>query len=106
MRLARIETITHADSAPDGSVQAVVGADTFALPLAGVVDVAAERARLGKESDKLAKEIGGLERKLANEGFLAKAPAAVVEEQRERLADALALRDKLSAALDRLSALS
>ncbi len=106
MRLARIETVTHANAVPEGAVQAVVGTDTFALPLAGVVDVAAERARLGKESDKLEKEIGGLERKLANEGFLSKAPEAVVEEQRERLVEAQAMRARLSDAIERLSALS
>jgi valyl-tRNA synthetase len=76
------------------------------LPLAGVIDVAAETARLEKALAKLGKETGGLEAKLANERFLANAPEEVVAEQRERLAAALAERDRLKAAQKRLSDLS
>ncbi|MCH9050469.1 MAG: hypothetical protein IIA72_05230, partial [Proteobacteria bacterium] len=74
------------------------------LPLAGVVDVDKEKARLQGELRKLDGEIDRLENKLANEDFLAKAPAEVVEEQRERRAETQAARARLAEALDRLAA--
>jgi valyl-tRNA synthetase len=74
------------------------------LPLADVIDLDAERARLAKEIDKLGKEIIGYDKKLANESFLAKAPDAVVAEQHERRSDASAAKEKLESALERLSA--
>ena len=58
---------------------------TFCLPLADVIDIAAERARLRKALDKLGKEAQGIRGKLANEAFVAKAPEDVVDEQRTRL---------------------
>ncbi len=63
---------------------AVEGA-TFCLPLAEVIDVAAERDRLAKAIAKLGKEAGGLRGKLGNPAFVAKAPEEVVDEQRARL---------------------
>ena len=57
------------------------------VPLAGLMDLAAERRRLQKERDELHGHIERLIGKLANEGFLAKAPAAVVEQERTRLAE-------------------
>ena len=66
------------------------------------MDVDAERERLAREVDKTGKEITKLETKLGNEQFLAKAPESVVEEQRERLEQAQAHRDKTEAALARL----
>jgi len=104
-RLARLSAITQADHAPKGSVTLALGDCALSLPLAGVIDVAAERARLEKEMAKLAKEIGGLDAKLANEKFLAKAPEHVVAEQRKRLAAAEAKRGKLETALARLAEL-
>ncbi len=101
-RLARVESISVADAVPPSSAQFVVGEAVWALPLADLIDLDAERQRLTKEVKKLEGEIAGLERKLGNEQFLAKAPEEVVEEQRERLADALARRDKILEALDRL----
>ena len=74
------------------------------MPLAGIIDMDAERARLTKERDKAAKEIGRIEGKLGNDQFMAKAPEEVVEEQRERLAEAIQLRDRIDAALARLAA--
>jgi valyl-tRNA synthetase len=105
-RLARLSGITLADQAPKGSVTLAMQDCAINLPLAGVIDVAAEQARLNKQLAKLVKEIGGLQGKLANEKFLAKAPEAVVAEQRERLAGAEAERDKLIAALARLADLA
>ncbi|GGA53384.1 valine--tRNA ligase [Pelagibacterium lentulum] len=101
-RLARVETIALDDAVPEGSAQFVVGEATWALPLAGVIDIEAEKLRLGKDLKKLDGEITGLEKKLGNEQFLAKAPDEVVAEQRERLEEARARRDKIQSALERL----
>ena len=87
---------------PEGAIQVLVGETVGALPVADVIDIAVERARLDKEIQKLAKEIEGIDRKLSNDQFLAKAPDHVVEQQHERKADASARRDKLEAALGRL----
>lgn len=75
------------------------------MPLAGVIDVAQEEARLSKELDKATSEVTKIEKKLGNAQFIAKAPPEVVEEQRQRLADATQARDKLAGALERLAAL-
>ena len=71
---------------PAGSA-VVAGAEVY-MPLAGLVDMQAERARLSKERDKAAGEIRGLESKLANEGFRAKAPGEVIAKEEEKLAEA------------------
>ena len=88
-RLARLDR-TEASEAPidGGAAQFVLGEATAILPLGEVIDIAAERKRLEKERDKLQGEISKLDKKLSNEQFLAKAPEEVVEEQRERLAEA------------------
>ncbi len=84
-RLARIETFERAGAAPKGAVTLAREGGTFCLPLAGVIDVEEERARLAKALDKLGKEASGLTAKLSNEAFLARAPEAVVDENRARL---------------------
>jgi len=100
--LARIAEVLIDADLPTGAVQTVLDEATLALPLADVIDLDAERARLSKEIDKLAKEITGYDRKLANESFLAKAPEEVVAEQHERRADAMDAKAKLESALERL----
>ena len=106
VRLARLSSAEAADGAvPKGAIQVVLDEATVVLPLAGVIDVAGEKARLEKEIAKLDGEIGKLDKKLANQGFLAKAPAEVIEEQRQRLADTAAARAKVDEALGRLAAL-
>ena len=102
-RLARVEVINLAHSPLKGAVQIVVGEATISMPLAGLVDIAAERARLEKEKDKVTKDIARVDAKLNNAQFMAKAPEEVVEEQRERRAEAEALNAKIDAALARLS---
>jgi valyl-tRNA synthetase len=82
----------------------VLGETTAALPLAGVIDMSAERARLEREIEKAKAEIKKVDAKLANESFLAKAPPEVVEENRERKAEFEALIAKLQAALKRVEA--
>ncbi|XSG82704.1 MAG: valine--tRNA ligase [Methyloligella sp. ZOD6] len=102
-RLARLESIETGE-APKGALQIVLDEAILALPLAGVIDVAAESARLKKEIDKVSKEIGQLTAKLANEKFVSRAPEHVVEEQRERKSEAEATAARLNQALDRLQA--
>lgn len=104
-RLARLENVSVADQAPKGAVTLAVEGGTFCLPLADVIDIDAEKARLNKSIDKLVKEMGGLKGKLSNEKFLAKAPADVVNTQRERLAAIEEDMSTLNAALDRIKAL-
>ncbi|MGE3623275.1 MAG: valine--tRNA ligase [Bdellovibrionales bacterium] len=97
-RLARLAGIAHVDSAGKGSAQAIVDEATLILPLADVIDLDQERARLRKESDKWAAEIKKIETKLANKDFVDRAPPEVVEEHRERKAEAEAMIAKLEAA--------
>jgi valyl-tRNA synthetase len=101
-RLARVETVSLASTPVKGAVQIVVGEATISMPLEGVIDLEAEKSRLTKEVDRVAKEIAKIEAKLGNEQFVAKAPEEVIEEQRERLTEAMALRNKTAAALSRL----
>ena len=84
-RLARVERFEAAAEAPKGAVTLTVQGASFCLPLADVIDIAAERERLGKAIDKLEKEAKGIRGKLANEAFVARAPEEVVDEQRARL---------------------
>ena len=87
--LAKLESLAFTDGAIEGPTRAVavVTGGTVALELAGLKDPAAERAKLEKERDKLAKELEGLRGRLANEGFLAKAPAEAIQAQRAQAAE-------------------
>jgi valyl-tRNA synthetase len=105
-RLARLSDVTHGDAAPKGAVTLALEGATLCLPLAGVIDVAAEKARLAKALEKNAKEKGGLEAKLGNEAFLAKAKPEVVEKDRARLESLAEEAAKLSAASARLADLA
>jgi valyl-tRNA synthetase len=69
----------------DETVQIVTAAATILLPLSDIIDVEKEKARLSAEQKKLEGEIARLSAKLSNEGFVAKAPAAVVEGERAKL---------------------
>ncbi len=89
---------------PKGAVQSVLDGTSWLLPLADVVDLESERARLKREIDKLGAEIGKLDKKLANKEFLAKAPESVVAEQRERKADAEQASARLADAVERIAA--
>ncbi|MEP5151679.1 valine--tRNA ligase [Planktotalea sp.] len=105
MRFARVESMTHVDELPKGTVALAVSGGTFGLPLEGVIDVAAEKARLEKTLGKLAKELGGLRGRLNNPKFAASAPAEVLEETRANLALREAEEAKLNEALARLAEL-
>ena len=101
-RLARLEYSNCAKTAPEGSVTFVHGSATVALPLKGVIDFRAEADRLAKEIKRLDGDMGKIDQKLANKQFVERAPAEVIEEQRERRAEAEAAKTKLAAALARL----
>ena len=104
LTLARLASIEHTTSIPKGSAQTVIEESTLILPLADVIDIAQERERLTREIAKLAGEIEKIDRKLSNEQFTAKAPPEVVEEQRERKAEAEQAHAKLAEALKRVAA--
>jgi valyl-tRNA synthetase len=103
-RLARVDGVTRGDAPSKGAVQIVLGEATFSLPLGGIIDLNAEKSRLSRELERLMRDIAKVEAKLGNADFIAKAPEEVVEEQRERLADAVALRGRTETLLQRLSA--
>jgi len=104
-RLARLSEIGTAPAAPAGAVQAIVGHATIALPLGDFIDITAERARLQKEIAREEKDGAKLDAKLANPDFIERAPEEVVEENRERRAEAVARIAKMRAALERLARL-
>ena len=102
---ARLQSVTCGSEPPgEGAAQVVVEESTVFLPLGGVIDFDQERARLSKEIDKLDVEITKIDKKLSNEGFLAKAPAKVVDEQRKRREAAVQKLQSTKAAFDRLPA--
>ena len=105
MRLARLEKLDLADAAPAGSVKTVVDEATVVLEIADLIDASEEVARLDKQLGKLGGEITGLEKRLGNDAFVAKAPPEVVTEQRARLSDLQGTRDKLSLAREQLATL-
>jgi valyl-tRNA synthetase len=101
-RLARVSEISSAASAPQGSVQLVVRGEVAALPLKGIIDLAAERARLAKEIAKADADIARVDGKLGNANFVARAPEEVVEEEKEKREEAVARKAKIAEALERL----
>jgi valyl-tRNA synthetase len=102
MTLARLSSATASDSIPTGSAQFVVGEATAALPLGNVIDLAKERARLEKEIQRAESEVAKLDAKLDNADFVARAPEEIIDEQKQRRADAGALASRLREAVRRL----
>lgn len=88
--------------APSDAVTSVITGAEIYLPLAGLINIEDEIARLEKEAEKLQQEVGRVEKKLSNEKFVAKAPAAVVEAERAKGADYQAQRE---AVLERIATL-
>jgi valyl-tRNA synthetase len=101
-RMARLSDISFADRAPEGAVQLLVRGEIAALPLKGVIDLAAERARLDKEIAKADADIKRVDTKLGNEKFVANAPEDIVEEEKEKREAAVARKEKILEALERL----
>ena len=101
-QMARADDIIIDSEPPKGSAQIVVREATVCLPLGGLIDIGAERARLEKAVGKAGQDIDRIERKLANEKFVANARPEIVRAERDKLAEAVAARDKLAAALARI----
>lgn len=99
-RLASASDVTVADAnipTPDGSIEVVTHAARVLMPLAELVDFEKELARITKEKANAEKQLAGIENKLSNQGFIAKAPEAVVNGAREDAAKLRALIEKLDA---------
>jgi len=101
-RLARVSEISSAAAAPQGSVQLLVRREVAALPLKGVIVLAVERARLGKEMQKADADVARSDAKLNNPKFMEHAAEEVVEEEKEKRDEALARKAKITEALERL----
>ncbi len=102
-RLEKIECVGDDYAMSPDMVQQVFNECTLLLPLKGVVDFAAERERLGKELEQLNKNIENYARKLSNSGFVERAPAQVVAEERRRRAEAEEKKAKVEEALARIA---
>ena len=103
--LARLEAVEHVDdlsAAAKGSIAPVAIVGDFKLMLKVQIDVAAERLRLTKEIERVEGEIKKCEAKLANERFVSRAPQAVVDQEKKRLADFTDLLAKVREQLSRL----
>jgi valyl-tRNA synthetase len=101
-RLARVSAISFSESVPPGAVQLLVRGELATLPLQGVIDLTAERARLEKEMLKVSADIARIDAKLGNTEFLRRAPEEVVEGEREKREEAEGRRSKITQALERL----
>ncbi|MCH2096117.1 MAG: class I tRNA ligase family protein, partial [Rhodobacteraceae bacterium] len=104
-RLARVETLNVVDSFPKGCATVPVMGASFGLPLADIIDVDEEKARLEKTLGKLAKELGGLRGRLNNPKFVASAPEDVVDEAKANLAAREEEEAQIKAAIARLAEL-
>jgi valyl-tRNA synthetase len=103
-RMARIDGFSEG-AAPKGSIAVAAPGASFAIPLAGLIDIAEEKARLTKAMDKLSKEIGGLKGRLNNPNFAKSAPEEVIAEATANLQAREDEAGKLQAALSRLAEL-
>jgi valyl-tRNA synthetase len=101
--LARVEAVEYRGAGGEVGASAVLrsGAELF-IPLSELVDLGRERARLSAELDRLERQLAATERQLANESFVSRAPAAVVEREREKVKSYAEQRDKVAATLSAL----
>ena len=102
-RLGRVESLSFGDTVAGGAAQIVVDEATFILPLEGVIDIAAEKARLAKALAAAQKERDALSGRLGNPSFVEKAKPEAVAKAREDHAEKAAEAERLAAALDRLA---
>jgi len=103
--LGSLRPLAAAEPEPESAV-ALLGALRILVPMAGLIDVAAEAARLDKRIGKLRQDLGKTEAKLGNPSFVANAPAAVVEQERARVAEFRRELDGLEAQLARVRRLA
>ena len=104
--IGRIESIETIDDEPDDAVIALAGEMTLLVPLADIIDPKAEVARLEKELEKLRKNSDSIAKKLENKNFVDRAPAVVVEKERERLEENNVSIEKLEGQHQRISKLN
>jgi valyl-tRNA synthetase len=106
--LAKIDGLAFnpADDRPQAAAKAVVDDVEIYLPLAGLIDFAEEDRRLTKELDKISKDLTTAQRKLANEDFMAKAPAEVVAKEKERVQTLTEKMAKLKSHKEKIKALT
>ncbi len=104
-KIARVVSLEEVETFPKGTATVAVDGATFGLPLADIIDIDAEKARLEKGLGKLAKELGGLRGRLNNPKFVASAPDEVVAEAKENLAAREEEEAKIKAALAKLAEL-
>lgn len=102
-RLGRVESLSFGDTVEGGAAQIVVDEATFILPLEGVIDIAAEKARLAKALAAAEKERDSLSGRLSNPSFVEKAKPEAVAKAREDHAEKAAEAERLKAALERLA---
>src|SRR4051795_6827577 len=102
MRLARVSEVFYMDQPASGSVQLLVRGEVAALPLKGIIDVAAEQARLQKEIAKVDADIKRVDAKLGNPDFVRRAPEEIIEGEKEKRQEAEGRRAKILEALERL----
>jgi len=101
-RMAKISNVSKVPVPKPGTLQLIVRGEIVGLELAGLVDLAAERARLAKEMAKCDADIARIDAKLNNPNFVARAPEEVVEEEKEKRDEAQMRKAKLAEALQRL----
>ncbi len=106
-KLANLESATwlEAGEAAPMSATTLVGEMEILVPMAGLIDKDAELARLQKELDKLQKELDKTQAKLSNEKFVGKAPAEVVQKEKDRVSDMLSAKSKLEEQSSKISSL-
>ncbi len=102
--MARLSSITHVDEAPKGSLQTIVDNTTLILPIAELIDLDKERERLQKEISKLEDNIKKISGQLDNKNFVANAPAEIIAEKKEIVANDEQKKEKLHQALEQLNA--
>lgn len=105
-RLARIEGLSSVNEMPKGTINIAAEGASFGLPLADIIDISEEKARLEKTLQKLAKELGGLRGRLKNPKFVESAPEEVVEETRSNLAAREEEEARIKEAVARLAELA
>jgi valyl-tRNA synthetase len=104
MTLAKASGVRQTDEGetPEKAASAALSSATVHMPLAGLVDFSAEEQRLGKEIAKVEKELNASQKKLNNEGFLAKAPQDVVDKEKKKAAEATSKMERLQESLARV----
>ncbi|MBX2833742.1 MAG: valine--tRNA ligase [Micavibrio sp.] len=102
-RMARLQSFDFTDETPKGAIQIVIDEATAILPLAEIIDLDAERARLQKAIEKVEKDIIVIDKQLDNTNFVANAPPEIIEEKRTLKEEALGTKEKLTKALEQLA---